>query len=80
MTTYYRSFVVVEPHGASAAVIMAKDALSAAHAFGDEHGLGGKWVAVQPLSGIGCERDAKWERIALAGPDCTPSIDTRGQP
>lgn len=79
MTTYYRQYIVVEPHEASPGVVMAHSAMDAAQKWGLMRELGGRWVAVQPLAGIGCARDALWERYSLVGPDCIPEIDGRGQ-
>ena len=80
MATYYGYYIVVEPTLGASGVVAAVGSLEAARTYGLEHKLGGKWVAVQPLAGIGCERYAKWERVSLAGPECEPSVDLRGQP
>lgn len=70
--TYHNHYIVVEPHGASAGIIIADSDTEAAQKYGCANSLGGKWVAVQRLAGIGSERDAKWSRIGLVGPDCEP--------
>jgi hypothetical protein len=68
-----RHFIVVEPNLAWTSIVVADTPSEAAQTYGCARSLGGSWVAVQPLSGVACERDAKWERYELVGPECEPT-------